>query len=226
MNLQDLKKPFPVGKLKWRVGQKSKDKKKANMLVYIDSRDVQDRLDEVCGMGGWQDSYQEYSKSVTETDWKTKEKSTKHFNKTNCSIAIKINNEWISKTDGAGDTNVEAEKGSNSDSFKRAGVKWGIGRYLYNASNYNTWVNCDGMSDWDIYKNNKEQLDKVARDISNFDVNQPNVELGKPATDEKVKEFIAWGKKNNKSADEVISIILGKLTLTNEQKESIRQELK
>ena len=50
-----LKAPFPVDKLSWRIGQKNKDKTKAMMLVYIDSRDVQDRLDEVCGLN-WSDS--------------------------------------------------------------------------------------------------------------------------------------------------------------------------
>lgn len=208
MNLNELKKPFPVGKLKWRVGNKNKDKTKANMLVYIDARDVMDRLDEVCGVGNWSDSYQEYS------------------NKTNCSIAIKIGDEWVVKTDGAGDTNVEAQKGSNSDAFKRSAVKWGIGRYLYDASNYNTWVNCDGVADYNIYKENKGQLDAVAQKISNFDYDRPKTELGKKATDSKVDEFIKWGNENNKSAEEVISTILGRLTLTDKQNETIKKEVK
>jgi hypothetical protein len=42
-----LSAPFAAGSLSWRIGQKNKDKTKAMMLVYIDSRDVQDRLDEV-----------------------------------------------------------------------------------------------------------------------------------------------------------------------------------
>lgn len=166
MDLKELKKPFPISSLKWRIGNKNKDKTKANMLVYIDSRDVMDRLDKVCGVDGWSDSYQEYNKIVTDTDWKTKVKSDKHFNKTNCTISINTDNGWVSKTDGAGDTNVEAEKGSNSDAFKRAGVKWGIGRYLYDASKFNTWVNCKDISDFKIYENNKTQLDKVATEIS------------------------------------------------------------
>ena len=35
------------------------------------------------------------------------------------------------KADGAGDTAVEADKGALSDAFKRAAVRWGVGRYLY-----------------------------------------------------------------------------------------------
>ena len=47
-----LKRPFPVSKLKWRQGGGGKE------LVYITARDVQDRLDEVFGVGGWQCSYE------------------------------------------------------------------------------------------------------------------------------------------------------------------------
>ena len=35
------------------------------------------------------------------------------------------------KADGAGQTDMEAEKGALSDALKRAAVRWGIGRYLY-----------------------------------------------------------------------------------------------
>lgn len=82
-------------------------------LAFIDARDVMERLDSVVGCAGWQCSYP-------------------HANgKTVCRIEIKIDGEWIGKEDGAGDTDVEAEKGALSDAFKRAAVRWGIGRYLY-----------------------------------------------------------------------------------------------
>lgn len=134
-----LKAPFPVDKLSWRVGQKSKDGKKAMMLVYIDSRDVQDRLDEVCG-SNWSDTYSSVN------------------GRTVCSITIN----GVTRTDGAGDTDFEGEKGGLSDAFKRAAVKWGVGRYLYDAKQYNTWVNCEGLKDYEIYEKNKDTLDMVA----------------------------------------------------------------
>jgi hypothetical protein len=72
-----------------------------------------DRLDEVCGPGGWQCRYS-------------------HANaKTVCDIGIKCGDEWVWKANGAGDTDVEGEKGALSDALKRAAVVWGIGRYLY-----------------------------------------------------------------------------------------------
>ncbi len=123
MNLNDLKKPFPANKISWRVGSVSKDKKKAMALAYLDARDVMDRLDEVCGPGNWQNKHP-------------------HANgKTSCAIGIKIGDEWVWKENGAGDSQVEAEKGAFSDAFKRSAVMWGVGRYLYDVPNI--WVEID-----------------------------------------------------------------------------------
>lgn len=119
MNLDDLKKPFPPDRISWRVGSTTQDKTKGMALAYIDARDVQDRLDEVCG-GDWQCRYP-------------------HANtKTVCEIGIKIDGEWVWRADGAGDSDIEAEKGALSDAFKRAAVRWGVGRYLYDLDS--PWV--------------------------------------------------------------------------------------
>lgn len=123
INLEDLKTPFDPSLISWRVGATTKDKKKAIPLAYIDARDVMERLDEVCGMENWQCRYS-------------------HANgKTIAEIGIRINGEWVWKANGAGDTQVEAEKGAISDAMKRAAVLWGIGRYLYDVPNI--WVEID-----------------------------------------------------------------------------------
>lgn len=128
MNLADLRKPFPPAKISWRIGSTNADKSKGMALAYIDARDVQDRLDDVCGLGGWQNRY-----------------VPMHDKKTVCEIGVFLENaftgrppEWVWKADGAGDSDVEAEKGALSDAFKRAAVKWGIGRYLYDLDS--PWV--------------------------------------------------------------------------------------
>lgn len=106
--------PFPPDAISWRVGSTTGDKSKGMALAYIDARDVQDRLDEVCGPAGWERRHPHVSGTTT------------------CELAIWIEGRgWVTKTDGAGDTDVEAQKGSLSDSFKRAAVNWGVGRYLY-----------------------------------------------------------------------------------------------
>lgn len=140
MNLNDLEKPFPVEKISWRLGATKKDKTQGIALAYIDARDVIERLDEVCGKGNWQNKHP-------------------HANgKTSCSIGIKISDEWVWKENGAGDSQVEAEKGAFSDSFKRAAVLWGIGKYLYDLGN--TWVNIEpaGRS-YKIKKSEQKKLD-------------------------------------------------------------------
>lgn len=123
IDLNALSAPFPPAKVSWRVGSTTQDKKKGMALAYVDARDVMDRLDEVCGPAGWQCSYP-------------------HANgKTVCSIGIKIGDEWVWKANGAGDTDIEAEKGALSDAFKRAAVCWGIGRYLYDLDS--PWVDIE-----------------------------------------------------------------------------------
>ncbi len=112
INLKALAAPFPPERISWRVGSTTQDKKRGMALAYIDARDVADRLNEVCG-ALWQCRY-----SHAEA-------------KTICEIGVKIGDEWIWRADGAGDTDFEAEKGAISDAFKRAAVKWGVGRYLY-----------------------------------------------------------------------------------------------
>ncbi|MBK8246158.1 MAG: hypothetical protein IPK85_01940 [Gemmatimonadetes bacterium] len=106
--------PFPPDAVSWRVGSISKrDKTKAKALAYLDARDVMNRLDDVAGPANWQCRYSHAGA------------------KTVCDIAIRVDGEWVWKADGAGDTDIEAEKGSLSDAFKRSAVRWGIGRYLY-----------------------------------------------------------------------------------------------
>lgn len=125
MDLSKLKEPFPPEKISWRVGSTTQAKDKGMALAYIDPRDVMGRLDEVCGPENWQALHP-------------------HANgKTSCKIGIKIDGEWIWKENGAGDTDFEADKGAFSDSFKRAAVLWGIGRYLYDTPN--VWVEIEPM---------------------------------------------------------------------------------
>lgn len=117
-----LSQPFPPHEIEWRVGSTNQDKTKGLALAYITARHVMDRLDSVVGPANWQDRYEV------------------HGTKTICYLSVRIGGEWIVKADGAGDSDVEAEKGSISDALKRAAVKWGIGRYLYDLGN--TWVKC------------------------------------------------------------------------------------
>jgi hypothetical protein len=64
-----------------------------------------------------------------------------------CGISVLINNEWVTRWDcgveSREDGNGNEKKGEASDSFKRAGTKWGIGRELYTAPKL-IWIKaCD-----------------------------------------------------------------------------------
>lgn len=113
IDLKLLQKPLP---LKWRVRSAFPNKVNPTHVIlvgYVDSRQVQDLLDEVCGPENWQDDYYE-SKG-------------KQF----CRIGIRLNNEWIYKSDSGEPSSMSSTKGESSDSFKRAAVKWGINRTAY-----------------------------------------------------------------------------------------------
>jgi hypothetical protein len=112
--------PFPIECVSWRVGptneknRKQDDPLRGQPLCYIDARTVMDRLDSVVGFDGWQNTYTPgVATSIV------------------CNIGIRVAGDWIWKSDGAGQTDMEADKGALSDAFKRAAVRWGVGRYLY-----------------------------------------------------------------------------------------------
>ena len=115
MNLNDLKKELPY---KWRV--QSTKYGKTTCVAYIDARDCQDLLDEVCGPENWQSIFYEENGLLF------------------CKVGIFVTNSyeniqgmWVWKSDTGSESNVEKDKGHVSDAFKRACVSWGIGRFLY-----------------------------------------------------------------------------------------------
>lgn len=118
--LAALAAPFDPKLVSWRVGSMSKDKSKAKALCYIDARDVMRRLDAIMG-ADWQCEYLNMANGTT-----------------CCRIGLKIDGEWRWRSNGAGATDIEGEKGGFSDSFKRAAVLWGVSQYLYDVDS--PWV--------------------------------------------------------------------------------------
>lgn len=108
--LPKLKELMPY---KWRVQSFSKYKPEATCVAYIDARDVMDRLDEVCAYG-WHRNHEELKGRIY------------------AGVGIilpsgKVMWRWDCGTESI----TEAEKGESSDSFKRACVNVGVGRFLY-----------------------------------------------------------------------------------------------
>lgn len=91
----------------------TKFKGSATLLLYQDARVAMDILDETVGAFNWQKDFKEVKDSCF------------------CSIGIKLDKEWVWKSDCGMESNIDAQKGEASDAFKRAAVNWGIGRELY-----------------------------------------------------------------------------------------------
>jgi len=115
-DLLDLRACFDPKYIQWRTlqrGQSQGGKWYVKVLAYVDSRAIQDRLDKTLGPWNWTTAIRPVEGGVV------------------CELSIKVNGEWITKTDGASYTDIEAFKGGISSALRRAAVHWGIGRYLY-----------------------------------------------------------------------------------------------
>lgn len=108
--LPKLKEAMPY---KWRVQSFSKYKPEATCVAYIDARDVMDRLDDVCSYG-WHRNHEELKGRIY------------------AGVGIILpSGKVMCRWDCGTESNTEAEKGESSDSFKRAAVNVGVGRFLY-----------------------------------------------------------------------------------------------
>ena len=120
--LSKLNVATPKDEIKYRPGSTFNwaEKKYARMLAYVDARYIQDKLDEIVGIGNWTNYFHRDEKGILY-----------------CTITIKFIREdgsvdSVSKTDVGTESNVEQQKGEVSDSFKRCAVHFGLARDLYN----------------------------------------------------------------------------------------------
>jgi len=118
--MEGLRKKLEVQNIDFKVKTlvKSGAKVMALLLAYKDARVDMSILDDVVGVGNWQNDYKRDSKGVLQ-----------------CGIGIKCDDEWIWKWSNGTESMTEKEKGEYSDAFKRAGFMWGIGRHLYDFPN-------------------------------------------------------------------------------------------
>ena len=86
-----------------------------SLLLYKDARVDQNILDETVGAENWERDHKELKGNIY------------------CGISIWDGSKkmWVTKWDAGAESYTEKEKGEASDSFKRAGFNWGIGRELY-----------------------------------------------------------------------------------------------
>lgn len=113
---KQLSEPFHPSEVSWKP--QSVRGNRALAVCYIDARCVMDRLDDVVGVGAWQDDYEITADGSVI-----------------CSLKVLIGGEWIRKTD-VGSPSEQPDGGDRtkaafSDALKRTAVKFGVGRYLY-----------------------------------------------------------------------------------------------
>ena len=136
---QALQASFHPKQVHWWVGSKTKDGKKGMLLAYIDARDVMDRLDAVVGPEGWQDTYEAHPSGQVICSLVVDYGVGRPTTKTDASWTVAPP---LGVNDKKTEQRIEmAQKGVYSDAFKRAAVKHGIGRYLYDVDS--PWVEID-----------------------------------------------------------------------------------
>lgn len=150
---EEFGKPFADSDISWKLQLTNKEKTSGLAVAYLDARAIADRLDAVVGQNRWKDEYMPWHNYVTKKDQKFAQL---------CTIYIYDDElkEWIGKTDGAEDSDIEPIKGGLSDAFKRAAVRWNIGRYLYRLEP--VWVTIEPRGDsYIIAKNEYVRLNKI-----------------------------------------------------------------
>jgi hypothetical protein len=100
--------------------------KGCSLLLYKDARVDMEILDETVGAMNWQRNHTRDNANCIISIWDSEKK------------------QWIQKEDTGTESFTEKEKGLASDSFKRSGFNWGIGRELYTSPFI--WIKADGVN--------------------------------------------------------------------------------
>ena len=224
----DLSAEFPSREIKWlpkittkkgpnktRVNIERDGQRVAGCMAHIDARQVMTRLDEVVGAGQWEDAYQ----------------AAAIPGGVECALTVM----GVTKTDVGTPSDQDPVKGAYSDALKRAAVKFGIGRHLYDIPTQ--WLPFDG---WKItgtptLKNAPQQKKQASKQVlqqkqvqaksGNDKKNGPRVTTSmlrdlhvagtavhkKEWNTERAKMSEAFGKKSSKdwSLDEYFGVLSG-----------------
>lgn len=116
INFRALQDCFSADEIEWRVQQAGEKNGRiwAIAVPYVTNRAIQARLDDVAGPENWRNEFRPGPDGGVM-----------------CGLSVRVGDEWVTKWDGAENTDVEGVKGGLSGAMKRAAVQWGIGRYLY-----------------------------------------------------------------------------------------------
>ncbi len=156
---------FPPDDLEWKPVTIARAQGKALAAAYVTNRAIMDRLDSVVGPDGWKNEFRPGPHGGVL-----------------CGLSLRIGDEWITKWDGAENTDIEPVKGGLSSSMRRAAVQWGIGRYLYALPGQ--WVKVDDRGRFvETPRLPKQFLPKAP------DNGRPDAHAGEALPDRKQEEY-------------------------------------
>lgn len=195
--IKKLKEPLSKDDVEIRIG--NVNAKGFSLLLYKTSRTDVNRLNEVFG-----------------SKWKNK-----HFYDTKGLLCCKISvydtdiKEWVDREDVGIESYTEKEKGSYSDSFKRAGFRWGIGLELYKSPFI--WVS------WRTEKTKTGAYKPIGFYPSNVEITRYEVENSRVKVELKYKttNAILFSSFGNSNFDPYKNITNEKIT--KEQEEELRE---
>ncbi len=154
MDLTKLKEPLGIEDIDFRV-QSINKRGYATILAYKDARVDMNRLDEVVGQENWQRDHKEIKNVVyCGIGIDIGEQYTNEKNQD----AIFIKSKWVWKWDAGVKSFTEKKKGEASDSFKRSGFNWGIGRELYDYPQITVQLRADEFKILPAKGNQKERV--------------------------------------------------------------------
>ena len=123
------------------------------LLLYKTARVDANVLDSTVGCFNWQKRFYQVKQTMI------------------CEVGINVNYDdetkeplWVFKGDAGDESQTEAIKGEASDSFKRAGFAWGIGRSLYTAPKIKLPVEFKDSKFFDVEEieyNSKNEISKL-----------------------------------------------------------------
>jgi len=143
-----------------------------------------------------------------------------------CTLSLRIDDEWVSKQDvseidsNRDSTDKNAFKGAVSDALKRAAVKWGIGRFLYDYDAQ--WVTLENgklprtlsLPEEFLIDEEKSKKNVAAKKATTTKEDKPSVATILTASEKEIAAFNADDKK-------IISTVLTKVLVDNADKKEV-----
>lgn len=174
--------PLRADEVECRVAQTANKTDKDPMawitaLLYKNARCDMAVLDETVGPMNWQRHHLRENANCIISIWDDKKM------------------QWIEKEDTGTESNAEAEKGLASDSFKRAGFNWGIGRELYTAPViFIPRVGKDGKENFTLRESGGKFYPAVNLSVTCMNVENGRI-VGLNIENTKLRRTVfAWGK--------------------------------